>query len=288
MEDDELWEYLCKFLSIEPVPNIQFPHSNAAPVKAESVDVVIPYIDDEEDWEPLRYSLRALEKNFIDLGKIFMIGDIPPWIKGVYQVPWSMAHSMDQRTRNFSFCHSMWIAAKVPEISDSFLYMADDHYILTPRTAQDFRDTVLVRENMETYTQRERRTGRREWQQMIWHTVDKLMDGGYSGWNYETHTPKMIEKTKLMDCFAMFGIGDGKLIWQTAYFNMHPPSSEFKAYLCEESGLRAGIYREMTVPEIEAAARDAVFLNHNDDGVNDALRDYLESRFPEPSRFEQG
>ena len=148
-------------------------------------------------------------------------------------------------------------------------------------------ETVIVRENMAQYTQTDRLTANREWQMMIWETVDKLMRLGVAAWNYETHTPKLVNRGNLQEVFALLGYGDGRLIWQTAYFNIFPPPDGTKGHLSEQSTLKAGFY-EHTSPEVIKERGDAaVFLNHNDDGLNEALKEYIKSRFPTPSRFEK-
>ena len=288
-EDDDavIWKQLCDFMEKDVPENTPFPHGNAAPTQTERVDAVIPFLNtDEGDWSDLRYALRALEKNFIDLGQVWIVGDKPEWLTNVQHIPRSVAYSDDDRLRNFNYCASMWMAARTEGITENFLYLADDHFILTPRTAQNFRETVLVREDMGSYTQAERMTADREWQKMIWETVDTLMKHGLSGWNYETHTPKLVNRSQLMDMFAAFGYGEGNLIWQTAYFNMFPPPDGTTGFLSEETALKAGFYGPATPEEVRAKADAAVYMNYNEFGFTPSVRGYLEARFPDKSRFE--
>lgn len=287
-DDAATWQQLCDFLSIQDVPSVPFPHGNAAPEKSTTVDAVIPYLNEGDGWE-LRHAVRALCANFTDLNNLWIVGDKPDWMNDDVKViprP-DMKASEDDVMRNFHYCKSMWMAARCEDITDDFLYLADDHYILTPRTAQNFIDTVIVRENMAAYTQADRMTASREWQLMIWDTVDKLMKSGLSGWNYETHTPKLVNRGRLMNTFATFGFGDGRLIWQTAYFNMFPPPDGTTGHLSEDTALKAGFYGETPYEAVKAKGDAAVFLNHNQDGFCDGVRRYIGERFPEPSKFEK-
>lgn len=286
--DGEGWDKLCQFLGHE-VPDMQFPKSNEAPKKKESIDVVIPYVDDGEEWSSLRYVLRSVEQNFIDLNNVWIIGDFPSWANpdnhSFKFISNPRLDTKSSRVRNAHYCKSMYLAALDPNITDDFLYMADDHYLASPRTAEDFRTTVLVRENMADYTQIQRRTADREWQDMIWKTVDRLLDHNLTGWNYETHTPKLVNKLKLLNCFAFFGFGDGNLIWQTAYFNMYPYETT-SGKLSEKTPLKAGFYENFSPTEIKERCDAAIYINHNDDGLNNDLKEYIEGRFPEPSKYE--
>ncbi len=287
-EDDDalIWEGLCRFFTKE-VPDMPFPHGNAAPAATGTVDVVIPYVHNPNGWDELRYAVRALAKNFVDLRHLWIVGDQPDWANDeVKVITRDVSLSKNDVIRNFNYCQSMWIASNYPEISDDFLYLADDHYILTPRTAQNFRETVLVRENMAAYTQAERLTADREWQLMIWDTVDACLSLSLAGWNYETHTPKLVNKHNMREMFATFGYGNGRLIWQTAYGNMFPPPDGYQGYLSEETTLKAGFYETVTYDEVKAKADDAIYMNHNDDGLCDGVKQYLRERFPDPCKFE--
>jgi len=261
--------------------------SNVTTTQKEEVDVVIPWVNDKEDWQSLRYVIRSVEKNFIDMRNLWIVGDKPDFLDpNTYNyIPNPSKDSNDLLIRNRHFCNSMYLAAICPEVSPTFLYMADNHYLATPRTAKDFRTTILVRENMAEYSQIERKTANTSWQLMIWDTVDRLLDHGLSGWNYETHTPKLINKDKLLDCLVFFGIGDGKLIWQTAYFNMFLTPTT-RGHLSESTKLKAGFYEKCTADEIAAKCMDAIYINHNDLGLSDELKAYLEAYFSTPSKYE--
>ncbi len=269
------------------VSKTPFPNDNRTPTHTPKIDAVIPYIHQPDGWESLRYVLRALDENFVDLGKLWLIGDCPPWIDRttVQLQEKRVEYSPSISVRNFNYCNSIFMAGTTSDLSNPFLFLTDDEYILRPRTGEDFKKTILIREDLGKFTQDQRLFGvRTEWQKLLWKTADKLTAFGYPIINYETHTPKLIDKKKLLSCFALFGYGDGSLIWQTAYFNMFPPGPT--AHLSEKTDLKAGFYSLTEPGMIKSRADAAVFLNHNDNAVNEHLIDYITKRFPNPSRFE--
>lgn len=286
------WEALSWFLGLDLSEHtVPFPRSNTAPRKTHLIDAVYPYINEDDGWS-LKYSLRALEENFFDLRQVWIIGDSPDWANdnlrnlNVISVPRNHGNlsCVDYR-RNRDFCHKILTAALESEMTKEFLYLADDHYILVPWTVDDFysRDQ-LVREDLAVWTE-DQKQNLNEWQVAMWSTYGKLMAEGHRGWSYETHTPKVVNKNALAEMFALFGYQDGMLMWQTAYFNMFP--IEGRANLSEESPKKAGFYEPMDREAIESKVRDAIFLNHNGDGLNKNLKDVISSLFPQKSSFEK-
>lgn len=294
----EGWHELATFLGTEGQPvyyddkgwmiKTPFPRSNTAPRKTQIIDAVYPYINEGDDWS-LKYSLRALEENFFDLRQVWVVGDKPDWANdnlNVIQVPHNHGNlSCGDYRRNRDVCHKILTAALEPEMTKEFLYLADDHYILVPWTVDDFysRDQ-LVREDLTSWTE-DQKQDLNAWQVAVWSTYDKLRTEGCRGWSYETHTPKVLNKRALAEMFALFGYQDGMLIWHTAYFNMFP--IEGRANLSEESSKKAGFYEPTDRETIDSRIRDAVFLNHNGNGLNENLKDAISSLFPQKSSFEK-
>ena len=297
----EGWPELMKFLDLDyNPPTIEFPHSNKAPSKTGTIDAVYPYAPDKDDWDELKYSIRSIEQNFLELRNIWIVGQKPDWANDklkVIEVGGNPGHIIEkERRRNRDFCHKMFLASVYPEISENFLYVADDHYILVPWTSNDFftRDQ-LVRENMDDFPADVRgnkhkgldvETG---WQHAIWNTFDKLKaEKELNVWSYETHTPKILNKRRLAHTFGLFGYQKGDLIWQTAYFNLYPVIGG--GNLSEVSTKKAGFYKNNRKDDIATArarARDAIFLNHDDDGLTYKVKRVISELFPEPSSYER-
>jgi len=82
----------------------------------------------------IRYSLRSVFKNVLDLGNIFVVGEFPGWLQGVSHIPcrddfgakWRNAY---MKTR---------AACENPNISENFLLMNDDFFILEPIKAAEY------------------------------------------------------------------------------------------------------------------------------------------------------
>jgi hypothetical protein len=67
---------------------------------------------------------------------------------------------------------------------------------------------------------------------------------------------------------------------------MFPPTNT-EGKLSEVSGHKAGIYKPHPYDEIKKKGDAAIYLNHNDEGMNQDLQRYLHERFPTPSIYEE-
>jgi hypothetical protein len=63
-------------------------------VKTVPIDVVYP-LGTGSVWQDneLRYSLRSLEKNFPDLGRVYVVGHKPDWLGNVEHIPFGDSQS---------------------------------------------------------------------------------------------------------------------------------------------------------------------------------------------------
>jgi len=153
----EGWPELMKFFNLDSnIPKIEFPHSNKAPTKTKTIDAVYPYVSDENGWDELKYSIRALEQNFLELRNVWVIGSKPDWANDKLNVvevaanPGNLTENFSRRNRDY--CHKMFIASVLHEVTDNFLFLSDDYYILVPWTSKNFFDRdQLVRENLDDY-----------------------------------------------------------------------------------------------------------------------------------------
>lgn len=86
------------------------------------MDIVIPYRKARSD--ELIYALRSL-KNF-NHGKVFIIGD-DPQLQNITYIPYRQTGNIAENTQRI-----LDIACAAPEISDNFVWMADDMYFMKP------------------------------------------------------------------------------------------------------------------------------------------------------------
>jgi hypothetical protein len=85
----------------------------------------------------LRFALRSIEKHLSGYGDIFLIGHKPKWINDkVIHIP----AEDEQRTwwKERNVYRKILLACEDPRVSDDFLFMNDDHYLLADFVAGEF------------------------------------------------------------------------------------------------------------------------------------------------------
>lgn len=152
------------------------------------MDIVYP-VKKNASNEELKYSLRSLQN--IQHDKVFIVGDLPNFIdptKVVY-IPNQMLANRYETTTNHLKC-----ACLNEKLSDTFIYMNDDFFILEPISDQDLMlNRGLLKDQVKFYYTHHR----------ILTNFDKLIEKGMNelkalGFNepisFELHSPMIINK----------------------------------------------------------------------------------------------
>lgn len=78
--------------------------------------------------EELRYSLRSLALHMQDLGKLYVVGEKPDFLDNFTHIP-----AQDIYTEKWKNAHSKTrLACSLGQLSEEFLLMNDDHFMLEP------------------------------------------------------------------------------------------------------------------------------------------------------------
>jgi hypothetical protein len=84
----------------------------------------------------LRYCLRSIEKHLSGVGNIFIIGHCPDWVQNVIHIP--AEEDPRNRFRDRNIMNKMVAACKDERVSNDFLMVHDDHYLLADYEAGKF------------------------------------------------------------------------------------------------------------------------------------------------------
>ncbi len=218
----------------------------------------------------LRFSLRALEKNFSDLGRVFVVGACPPWLTGVIHIqhPDSHRHNKDANIID------KVLAACRAGVSEQFVRSSDDEMILLPSTVDDIQPyhgrTLDLSVRGEGWKERLLRTGR-------W-----LHEHGFSHKHYDMHIPNLYDRDRFVDAMARAPYREGKgFTINTLYYNQL--GIEGVLFGGQKLTLEGPI-RNLRV--LRDRIRGKRFLGFNDSGFNKVTKALLLEMLPEPSRFE--
>jgi hypothetical protein len=97
--------------------------------------IVIPFCYSRSGTLELRYCLQSIRKHLHNYGEIFIIGDDPN-LDGVTHIPAKDEPAYSNKERNIF--NKMLLACADERVSDDFLYMNDDHFLLSSCEASEF------------------------------------------------------------------------------------------------------------------------------------------------------
>jgi len=240
-----------------------------------AVDAVYP-LGTGSRWDnnELRYSLRALEKNFLDLGRVFIVGRCPPWLTGAVHldVPDSHKHNKDANLID------KVLAACRAGVSDKFVRSSDDQLILRPCHADDLKPY-----HHGDFLSREAKQVRGGWKQRLLRTCKLLRSLGMPTRHHDTHIPTIYDRDLFVKIVTACNYRDdiGYTI-NTLYHNqsgvVDPPKMLHQKLTLER--------RDASERSILKRLEGKMYLGYNDLGLSKALKNVLQEMFPEPSRFE--
>jgi hypothetical protein len=283
-------------------------HRASLPGDEDMIPVFYPYWENGSKWEELRYSLRSLESHFKTDFIVYVVGDRPEWIQNVIHIPYErevidqepslhnalmMLHKfLITRITNDELHELRTNYTKPPTgfgtavgAQDLFVRMYDDIYFLKDRTVEDLMVTRIVRTKEEA---KAITAGGGKWRQQVKDACGLLERKGYDGYMTETHCPEVFSARLMRHIFRMFDLPKNKLLTSTIYYNVFP----YKNGLVDKKTERALFYGEDTAysylsRNIESTCEGKYFLNHNDAGLNEELKEFIKGRFTEKSRFEK-
>lgn len=159
------------------------------------MDIMIPYkLAPEWNNNELRFALRSVEKHLKGFERLFIVGEKPDWLINCVHIP--MGDDWACRQRN--------IMEKIKRvcqenISDRFLFMNDDHFLLRPMFTES-----IVHWYHGTLKQALKLHEKPNYLKTIQNTITALEGIGANTLHYDIHVPIVYDKNdfpKLMDQF---------------------------------------------------------------------------------------
>lgn len=99
------------------------------------IDILIPLgLGSCQNDLELKYCLRSVEKHLTGVGNVFIVGEKPGFLKNVCHIPCEDSHGIRQKDHNIY----RKIIKGCGSVSDNFLFLNDDHFLLTGFEASKF------------------------------------------------------------------------------------------------------------------------------------------------------
>jgi hypothetical protein len=224
------------------------------------------YICRNGENEELRYSIRSAVKN-LPHDKIWVVGGKPDWYTGNYiEVDQSKAKYTNARNSLKAICNSK-------EISESFILMNDDFYIINRIESVPYMYAGTLSDKIE---QRDDIFNGNTYTTLLKQTLGSLSRKNINiSLDYELHVPMVMEKRKLQKVLIFSGL------WRSIYGNVFGVGGikmrDVKVY-SKSDKFYSNSYN------IKKLKYD--YLSSNDDSFETIKSLVLEKRFRHKSKYE--
>lgn len=238
-----------------------------------AVDIVIP-LGRSARWDhtDLRYCLRSLTKHLRNYGNLYIIGDPPDWLTGAFSL--KMQDHISPHFKERNIYQKIKAAAESDIISDPFLMVNDDHYLLETIDAFDF-PVHHSGPMQDQWEQRSQSLKKDEYCNTLKNTLE--LHPGCD--NYDVHSPMLFRKWN----FKYVAKANWNVFWGYG----------LKTLYCMENGIAGTYYPDlkintsMKVNEIKEAIDGRPYFSIGDKGNNTAMSKVMEELYRHKSRWER-
>lgn len=226
----------------------------------------------------IRFSLRSIEKYGLNVGKIFIAGELPDFLSDqVIHIPCPDIY-IPSVNADGNIAHKVITACADSRLSENFLFINDDHILLKTIDLKQF--PAFHKGDMNTFP--ESYWSQNYWRSRLKATRDTLNRKGLTAFHFDCHAPIILNKSRFPEVISQFKIGDGiGLTMKSLYGN--------SVYCTSSSVLtteKKTIFTHYTGEQIDMLLQDCSFTSFNDAGLNFPLKKWLYERFPDPGPLE--
>ena len=237
-----------------------------------AIDVVIP-LGVKSGWgqhEELRYALRSAEMFVPDLGRAWIIGHRPPWLKPEYHISHPDPY---KQNKDANLIQKVIRVCGIPELTEDFIRMSDDQLFLAPWKPHQYYLEPITEKMFDRHP--------KKWYDRLRNTC-KALSSVAPLYNFDAHIPASYNKHRFIEVVSQYNYGEfpGMCI-NTLYMNS---CGGDKQQLPPE--VRLGVASPTSLDELVKRSKKALFCNYVDKGISDGFKHWVKSLLPKKSRFE--
>lgn len=240
------------------------------------IDIVYPLgAGSKWDNNELRYSLRSVEKYIHGINNVYIIGQLPPFLQNVKHIHFDDAF----RWKETRIALKVLKACAHPDISEDFLFMNDDHFLLRHYQAENF--PFYYKENLSDSARTRRHFD--SYRKSLTNTYAALDNKGFQTYNFDVHCPIVYNKIMFREMFKTYPWEDTNYgyVVKSMYCNTHlmsgPHIQDLK--ICNPL---------FNLDDLRDQIKDRSFFSIGDRVLlNDKMSQLLEELYPEKSKYEK-
>lgn len=175
--------------------------------------------------DEMKWSMASVMKNLSGASNLVICGDRPKWWKGEYiscprvkREDVTKTFGSGRFTKWVDSVMKLWAIIESPLVTENFLWMYDDTFVLTPYTFDQI--AVPVADNRLHASQIPES---HSWHEVRRRTANSLAARGLPVWNYSTHHPAVYSKSKLVQTIQEFDLPQSPRLIESLYLNHHYP-----------------------------------------------------------------
>jgi len=224
----------------------------------------------------LRISLRSVERNLKNFGKIFVVGEDPGFLSGnVIYIYYP--DEISSRNADGNMARKIIRACNDPRLSDNFLFMNDDFIINKEIDAAEI--PWMHKGDMKDHPPRFWKT--QFYRNRLRRTFDVLAERNLPTLQYDYHAPMLMNKKKFPQVMEKFDYAaDIGYTFRSLYGNSLALEAE---PLVDQ---KKTMYAYYTLAQIKERVAVPFFVGYNDQGLNSSFKYWMVTTFHEQSRFE--
>ena len=231
------------------------------------IDIVIP-LGKGSTWQDneLRICLRAIEQHLTNYRNIWIVGEYPKWLQHCYHIP---LQDKQKLIPDKNIMLKIKAACEEKEISDTFLFMNDDHFLLSNYDAETFPYYWDIYLGKAYELRGDSPYGRR-----IRNTLESLLTESVTLFHYDTHYPIVYNKQNFIERVVNpvdWEVNKYGYIIKSLYANYEPMNKAIRIHDCKSNEIpRDGWKCYSTMPHL-----------------SEGVKQYLFRRFPNKSKYEK-
>jgi hypothetical protein len=229
------------------------------------------------DNNEIKYSLRSLQKYAKGIRNIYIIGEKPDFLD--YSQVKHFPFEETSKRGNQNIAEKVYFASTIEELSDNFIFINDDHFLLKPTQLDEipyYAKNKTLRESVHPEQ-------RFHWYPRILINTDKVLSSqGYSTYHFDVHTPIVYNKQKFQEVYLHFKseieTGAGMVVksMYSNYFGIQPiPYNDCK------------INKEVSYSRLTPYLEDKFVFSIGDEILrNGEFKQWMVDNYPNKSKFE--
>jgi hypothetical protein len=224
----------------------------------------------------IRFSLRSVGKNLKNTGNIYIVGEIPDFVKNCIHVPCADIFG-PAINADGNMAHKLLTVCKRADLSENFLFMNDDFIINRPIAASEIK--WLHKGDMAS--QPPSYWTSQFYRHRLKRTFDELKARGMATLQYDYHAPMLMNKNSFISVMEKFDYSrDIGYTFRSLYGN----SLNLPAIPIHNQ--KVTVFKFHTLEKINSKTFNINFVGYNDQGLNDSFKWWLIDSFPNKCKYE--